>query len=63
MSIRKKVVAIIGAVVAVSMIVGFPLFYPLIMGGFSRLEDQEMRTNVERITGALDYFSGQLGSS
>lgn len=60
MSIRKKVVAIIGAV---SMIVGFPLFYLLIMGGFSRLEDQEMRTNVERITGALDYFSGQLGSS
>ncbi len=63
MSIRLKIVLMISAVAVFAMLLGTLVFYPSIMGGFSKLEEDQMRQNVERNESALQFYSVQQGTS
>ncbi len=63
MSIRRKTLIIIGVVAAFSVLLGILIFYPVIMGGFSNIEQEVVSDSIGRVESSLDYFYSQLGSN
>ena len=63
MSIRLKIILMIGTVAVFAMLLGTLVFYPSIMGGFSKLEEDQMRQNVERNESALQFYCMQQGTN